>query len=121
MNGKEVANYTDHQSIIPVGGMEMAVANGLNGKNWIAKNGKYTITSTIEIAVDKDLNSKNNTCQAEIVLPQRKVIPMETAKILSHTAKIDLKLPSKSGEYTLVARIVYNGEVVESVRDINVQ
>ncbi len=83
VNGKEVANYTDHQSLILVGGMEMAVANGLNGKNWVAKNGKYTITSTIEIAVDKDLNLKNNTCEVELVLPKGKVIPMEIAKILN--------------------------------------
>ena len=82
VNGKEVASYADHNSAIPVGGMEMAVASGLGGKEWLAEKGKYTISAKIEIPSSKDLNAKNNTCQGELILPNGKVIPMEIAKIL---------------------------------------
>ena len=82
VDGKEVAVYSTTNTTIPVGGMDMAVANGLNGKEWIAIDGKNAITATIEISSDKDLNAQNNTCQGELILPNSKVIPLEIAKIL---------------------------------------
>ena len=82
VNGKEVAKYSSNNSAIAVGGMDMAVANGVGGKNWIAANGKYNITATIEILSSKNLNTKNNSCQGELIIPNGKVIPIEIAKIL---------------------------------------
>lgn len=84
VNGKEVAAYSTSNTIIPVGGMDMAVASGSGGKDWIGVDGKYAITATIEIAADKDLNAKNNTCQGELIIPNGKVIPLEIANILKY-------------------------------------
>ncbi len=82
VNGKEVANYVTNNSIIPVGGMDMAVASGLGGKDWIAANGKYVITAAIEIISSKDLNVKNNTCQGELIIPNGRVISMDIVNII---------------------------------------
>lgn len=84
VNGKEVAAYSTSNTIIPAGGMDMAVASGSGGKDWIGVDGKYVITATIEIAADKDLNAKNNTCQGELIIPNGKVIPLEIANILKY-------------------------------------
>ena len=84
VNGKEVAAYSTSNTIIPAGGMDMAVASGSGGKDWIGVDGKYAITATIEIAADKDLNAKNNTCQGELIIPNGKVIPLEIANILKY-------------------------------------
>jgi beta-galactosidase len=81
---------------------------------------------TVPVFVINDLNKEWKGELTIELLENGKIISQQK---ISHTVaaykvdteKIDLKLPSKSGEYTLVARIVYNGEVVESVRDINVQ
>jgi hypothetical protein len=54
-----------------------------------------------------------------IISQQKKSITVAAFKV--NTEKFGLKIPSKSGEYTLIARIVYNSEVVESVRDISVK
>lgn len=82
VNGKEVASYDTNQDMIPEGGMEMAVANGTGGKQWIATNGKHQITARIEVMAAKDLNLKNNTVKGELMIPNGRVIPSEIAQIL---------------------------------------
>lgn len=83
VEGKEVAVAYTVSSLIPVGGMELSVANGLNGKEWIATNGKFNIKATVEIAETKDLNKQNNTCEGQLIVPNGKVIPMEFVKIMN--------------------------------------
>ena len=82
VDGKEVASYYSRSNSIPVGGMELTCAEGLKGKNWKAENGNFKITATIEVSESKDLNKANNTCEAEIQIPNGKVIPMEIARII---------------------------------------
>lgn len=82
VNGKEVAAYRTENTTIPKGGMEMAVASGLGGKEWISTNGKHEITAKIEVVATKDLNIKNNTSIGELMIPNGRVIPREIAKIL---------------------------------------
>ena len=82
VDGKKVACYYSKSTSIPVGGMELACAEGLKGRNWRATNGHFKITATIEVAKNKDLNSQNNTCEAVLQIPNGKVIPAEIAKIL---------------------------------------
>ena len=82
VDGKEVANYHSGMISIPVGGMKLVCAGGLKGKNWIASNGSFKITATVEIAENKDLYSLNNTCLAELNIPDGKVIPAEIAGII---------------------------------------
>ena len=82
VDGKEVARYYSKSNSIPVGGMELACAEGLKGKNWKAANGNFKITATIEVSESKDLNPANNTCEAELQIPNGKVIPLEIARII---------------------------------------
>ena len=82
VDGKEVARYYSKSISIPVGGMELACAEGLKGLPWKATNGNFRITATIEVVESKDLNKANNTCQAELQIPNGKVIPAEIASIL---------------------------------------
>ena len=82
MDGKEVACYYSKSTTIPVGGMELVCAQGLKGKNWKATNGNFKVSATIEIAESNDLNKLNNTCEAELQIPNGKVIPKEIARIL---------------------------------------
>ncbi len=82
VDGKEVADYYSKLTSIPVGGMDFICAGALN-KNWIASNGKFKVTATIEVADGMELNSLNNTCEAELIIPNGKVIPEEIA----HTIK----------------------------------
>lgn len=82
VDGKEVANYHSKSIAIPVGGMELACAQGLKGINWKAANGNFKITAKIEVAESADLNVQNNTCEAELQLPNGKVVPLEIARIL---------------------------------------
>jgi beta-glucosidase len=83
VNGKEVAAAYTVSSSIPVGGMELSVAKGLNGKEWMAANGKFNIKAIFEITEAKDLNKQNNTCEGQLIVPNGKVIPMEFVKILN--------------------------------------
>lgn len=83
VDGKEVACYYSKSIAIPVGGMELACAEGLKGINWKALNGNFKITATIEIADSNDLNQANNTCEAELQIPNGKVIPLEIARIIN--------------------------------------
>ena len=83
VNGKEVAASHSASSSIPVGGMEQAVAKGLNGKEWIATNGTFSIKATIEVAEAKDLSKQNNTCEGQLIVPDGKIIPMEFLKIMN--------------------------------------
>jgi beta-glucosidase len=82
VDGKEVARYFSKSTTIPVGGMELACAQGLKGKNWKAENGNFKITAKIEVSESKDLNAVNNTCEAELQIPNGKVIPLEIARII---------------------------------------
>lgn len=83
VNGKIVANYYTATSSIPVGGMELAVARGLNGNEWMAANGQFNIKATIEVAGTKDLNTLNNTYEGQLIVPDGKVIPKELLKIMN--------------------------------------
>lgn len=82
INGKEVANYFSRVTTIPVGGMNFICASGLSGKNWIASNGKFIVTASVEMSRGKDLNLLNDTCEAEITIPNGKVIPVDIAGII---------------------------------------
>ena len=82
LDGKEVANYYTRSISIPVGGMELACAEGLKSKNWKATNGYFKVTAKIEVPESKDLNPTNNTCEAELQIPNGKVIPLEIARII---------------------------------------
>jgi beta-glucosidase len=82
VNEQEVACYFSKSASIPIGGMTLACAEGLNGINWKASNGKFRITAKIEVAPGNDLNPANNNCEAELQIPNGKVIPLEIAKIL---------------------------------------
>lgn len=82
VDGKQVAYYYSKSTAIPVGGMKLACAQGLKGKNWKAIKGNFKVTATIEVAESKDLNQKNNTCEGELQIPYGKVIPAEIARII---------------------------------------
>jgi len=82
VDGKEVADYYSKMTSIPVGGMDFICAGALS-KNWIASNGKFKVTATIEVAEGKELNTLNNTCEAELTIPNGKVIPEEIAQIIN--------------------------------------
>jgi hypothetical protein len=40
------------------------------------------ITATIEVPAHKELNNRNNSCKAELQIPDGKVVPSEVANIL---------------------------------------
>lgn len=82
VDGKEVALHSANTASIPVGGMEIVCARGING-NWKAADGKFTVTARIELSGDKDLNLTNNACEGVITIPGGKVIPVEVAKIIN--------------------------------------
>jgi len=82
VDGVEVAHYYSKSTAIPVGGMEFACAEGNKKANWLAKNGKFNITAKIEVAEEKDLNLQNNSCEAELTIPDGKVIPAGIAAII---------------------------------------
>ncbi|KAA9037771.1 glycosyl hydrolase [Ginsengibacter hankyongi] len=82
VDGNEVALYFSKSISIPVGGMELACAQGIKRKNWVASKGKFTITAKIEVSKGEDLNPNNNTCTGELAIPNGKVIPEEIANIL---------------------------------------
>jgi beta-glucosidase len=83
VDGKEVANYHSKSIAIPVGGMELACAQGWEGINWKAANGNFKITAKIEVVESSDLNVQNNTCEAELQIPNGKVVPVEIARVLN--------------------------------------
>jgi beta-glucosidase len=83
VDGKEVAKYHSKSITIPVGGMELACAQGLKGVNWKAANGNFKITAKIEVKESSDLNQQNNNCEAELLIPNGKVVPVEIARILN--------------------------------------
>jgi beta-glucosidase len=82
VDGKEVACYYSKSTSIPVGGMEIACAEGRKGINWKAGNGKFKITASIVVDEGKDLNRANNTCEAELQVPDGKIIPTEIMRII---------------------------------------
>jgi beta-glucosidase len=79
VDGKEVASYFSKVSSIPVGGMDFVCASGQRGKNWVASKGEFRITATIEVSESKDLNPDNNSCEAELTIPNG---PVEIAGII---------------------------------------
>jgi beta-glucosidase len=82
VDGVEVAYYYSKSTAIPVGGMDFACAEGTKKSNWLAKNGKFNITAKIEIAKESDLNFQNNSCEAELTIPDGKLIPAGIAAII---------------------------------------
>ncbi len=82
VNNKEVAAYSSMESVISVGGMELVGARGVKGNNWVAGNGTYNITATIEVSQANDLVKDNNTCQGWLTIPGGRVIPLEVADII---------------------------------------
>ena len=82
VDGKEVAYYYSRSISIPVGGMELVCAQGINGKNWIASKGRFNITARIETVPDRELNQHNNTSSAELRVPNGKIISKDVADIL---------------------------------------
>jgi beta-glucosidase len=82
VNGEEVAVYQSKSTEIPVGGMVLVCARGYKGKNWKAFNGTFTINARIDVSEKRDLNTQNNICEAELQIPDGKVIPAEIAKII---------------------------------------
>jgi hypothetical protein len=78
----ETAIFYSKSISIPVGGMNFACAQGINGKNWIAANGTFNITATVETLKKNDLNALNNSCKALLQLPDGKAIPNEIVEIL---------------------------------------
>jgi beta-glucosidase len=83
VNDQEVATYYSKSTTIPVGGMAMAVAEGLNKTNWKASKGQFKITAKIEANDTKDLNLNNNSCEGLLTIPNGKVIPKKIAAILN--------------------------------------
>lgn len=81
VDGKEVANYYSRSISIPAGGMQLACAQGLSNKNWIAAKGKFSISAKIEVLSDKDLNQNNNNSSAVWTIPDGKIMPREIAEI----------------------------------------
>lgn len=82
VDGKEVASYSSKITSIPVGGMDLVCARGIKGKNWMASKGIFRITATIEVSESKDLNADNNSCEAELTIPNGRPIPIEIAGII---------------------------------------
>lgn len=85
---KEVARYQSSSIEIPVGGMELVCAEGLEGINWKAARGNFIVEASIETARSRDLNPDNNACKGELTIPNGKVIPAEIAKILMQNTNI---------------------------------
>jgi beta-glucosidase len=84
VDGKEVAQYYSKLASIPVGGMELACAEGLKGINWKASKGNFKLSATILVDKGKDLNRANNTCEAELQIPNGKVIPAAISGIIKN-------------------------------------
>ena len=82
VDGKEVAIYHSKSTAIPVGGMEFACAQGLKNKNWVASKGKFNITAKVEVAEKRDLYMQNNSCEAELTIPDGRVTAVEIAQII---------------------------------------
>ncbi len=75
------------------------------------------------------INDLNKAWKGSITVELTEYNKVITTQTISHTVaafKVDVEnfkinIPAKAGNYTLTARIVYNGEVVESERDIPVK
>jgi beta-glucosidase len=93
---KEVANFHSKSIALPVGSMELACAEGIEGNNWKASNGSFKITAQIEIVENNDLNLQNNTCEAILQIPYGKTIPVEIVQILTQPQSL---LLSKNQEF----------------------
>ena len=74
IDGQEVSYYLSNNISIPIGGMKMICAQGLNSKNWIAKDGSFKITALIERSAQLDLNNDNHSTIGILKIPNGKVI-----------------------------------------------
>jgi beta-glucosidase len=83
IDGEEVAAYSSNATSIPVGGMDFVCGWGVKGKNWTASNGNFKVSAKIEVSERKDLNMQNNRCEAELTIPDGKVIPAEISRIIN--------------------------------------
>ena len=83
LDGKEVAYYLSNDIQIPIGGMKMICAQGLNSKNWMAKDGLFKITALIERSAQLDLNIDNHSTTGILKIPNGKVIPLPVYNMLN--------------------------------------
>lgn len=83
VNDEEIATYYSKSTSIPVGGMTLAVAEGIDGLKWNASKGDFKIKAKIEVGDKKDLNMSNNSCEGLLTIPNGKVIPKNIADILN--------------------------------------
>lgn len=82
VDGKEVASFFSNTLTIPAGGMVLACAKGINGKNWTTINGKFTITARVGATDLKELNTVNNSCEGQLVIPGGKVIASDIVRLI---------------------------------------
>ncbi|HPM30164.1 MAG TPA: hypothetical protein PLJ60_07485 [Chryseolinea sp.] len=82
VDGTEVAYYHSINTSISAGGMQLACAQSLSGKNWLPSKGTFKIVATVETIKDNDLVEGKNSCEAQLIIPNGKVIPIEIATIL---------------------------------------
>jgi beta-glucosidase len=83
LDGQEVATNNSKSEVIPIGGMIMACAKGTKKGNWKASKGEFSIRASVEVSKSNDLNNYNNSIEAELIVPNGKVIPAEIVKILN--------------------------------------
>lgn len=83
---KEVATYLSKSVSIPVGGMELTCAQGLNGINWKAVNGKHSLTAKVSLISEPELNLDNNLNEAKWNIPNGKIVSKEIASIIEKLA-----------------------------------
>ena len=83
---KEVATYLSKSVSIPVGGMELTCAQGLNGINWKAVKGKHSLTAKVSLLSEPELNIDNNMNEAKWNIPNGKIVSKEIASIIEKLA-----------------------------------
>jgi beta-glucosidase len=86
IDGKEVATYLSKSVSIPIGGMELTCAQGLNGINWKAAKGKYSLTAKVSLLSEQELNNDNNIHEAKWNIPNGKIVAKQITSILEKLA-----------------------------------
>jgi beta-glucosidase len=86
IDGKEVANYISKSVSIPIGGMELTCAQGLNNINWKATKGNYSITAKVSLLSETELNNDNNLNEAKWNIPNGKIVSKEIASMIEKSA-----------------------------------
>ena len=79
VNHEKVATHFSKSLDIPVGGMEFIAAEGINNTNRTASNGVFEISAEVELDGTDELNILNNTCKAQLTVPNGRTIPMDIA------------------------------------------